>query len=288
MRLKSLARLLLCDHNSSNLFERAIHLFEFQVAIFYPRDFRELTKSDDENSCLTEHIKRVRVLASIKVLEALKSNSTIIPDPKARGLSYKQVEKKFFAASREFSQIFNQKSAESVDKNLEKRKKKAPLVAPIIDATCRMASTTGIPKYEGVIMLANNLVRTDPSYPCKLGRTRLGHYWSRFRRTSIFIYLLTEHWPQLLPPLVTDVNFVSTLIDQTQNIERLRCFFCQYQQVHNTLKRLNVKKFRSLDADLRCDTPPLVWNPFPLEQVAKAFAQSVLERDGAEAIGSPD
>jgi hypothetical protein len=281
MRLNSLARLLLFDNNSSNLFERAIHLFEFQVAVFYPVDFRKLTKSDDESSCLTEHIKRVRVLASIRVLEALNSNSTIIPDPKARRESYKQVEQNFFAPSREFSQIFDQRSAASVVKSLEKRKKNAAVVAQFIDAACRIASTTEMPKYKGVIMLTNNLIRTD-LYHCDLGRTQISTHWVRFRRTSIFMYLLMMHWTQLLPPHVTDENFLSVLIGQTQNVEQLRCFFCQYQQVRNTLKRLNVKKFRSLNTDLRCDSPPLVWNPFSLEQIDKASRNVTRERDGQE------
>jgi hypothetical protein len=293
MSLDDLVSLLLEKNSSHSVYSRAIRLFEFQVAVFYPISYSKMLASDDLHAA-TRRLRTARIYAGIKFLEDIeaelckKTRSAAIPLQKlAKNPIYCDIYDRVIATNGGWMRIRRSISEMSFDNNLIKRGYKADTAVKIVDVSYRFAKTPNLKKRRGILHAAQYVVRDDASYRPHyskdkfkdiIERTEIKKRWRIFAATSIFLYLLRrEEYSKLAPPRIASKDFSKILLRQAKDIHKLRHFFQAYQTLCKTIGLY--RKFEIVHLDFGIDVPSLSWSPIAAKVIDDAFETAKRERE---------
>jgi hypothetical protein len=237
--------------------QRAIRLFEFQVAVFNPRSFRQLVASKNDQRAPSRLLKTARIFAAIRFLEAIEKKLQLDNPDKpvsisqlAKNTDFQTIFDDEIAPNGGWRRIRNSQSVRSFDERVKTQREKANAVANFIDFSYRYDQHSIDPKYLGGITSALYVVRTAKSYQTKMARTISKERWSKFRSTAPFLYLLLKQSFHLVPPRVGSRDFSETLLKQAEDIGTLRRFFHAYQQLCEALTRRGYEGYDPLQHNL--------------------------------------
>ncbi len=255
---------------------RAVLLFEFQLALFHPKSFRELV----EGMPPTGNRNHARLFAAIKLLEHIETQMQSKGEPLtllkrlAANEDYSRIFDEVIAPGGSWRKIRHLPAAKEFDADLRAREHQAKAVACIIDFSYRFARLREAKGYKGRggVTLARHVVRTCASYGQKQSRSTMKTRWDEYRQASAFIYLLSSPQTPFSVPKVADVNFAVKLLQQIENKEGLRKFFSAYQEVTDVLKTRGYE-LPALSLDLGPRLPRMVAD-FPRDVEAAIAASS--------------
>ena len=260
---------------------RAIRLFEFQVAVFNPKPFRQLVASKNDQRAPSKLLKTARIFAAIRFLEAIekklqqdKPSKPISIAQLAENIDFQTIFDDEIAPNGGWRQIRNSKSVRSFDKSIQTQSEKAKVVANFIDFSYRYDQHCLNPRYDGGITTAWYVVRTASSYQSNRSKSSSKKSWSKFRSTAPFLYLLLKQSFDLTPPRVGSLVFSETLLKQAENIANLRRFFRAYQLLYEALKRRGYKGYDALQYNLDNEILQSEVTPFPTD-VRDAFEKYI-------------
>jgi hypothetical protein len=247
---------------------RAISLFEFEVSLF----FGSFSKRPHKNA---------RLFAAIKLMEHLEQEMKMTQS--TSNLSLKDL-----ASNDEYCRIFDEVigptggwlrirrmlKVKEFDADICARIDEAKAVAKVIDFSYRFANLRNHKGYKGRggVSLARYVVRTAPSYYSKSSRSTMNTRWRNYGPASAFIYLLLENGYSFRPRRVATKQFAARLLQQTQDEQALRQFFCAYQHITKVLSASGYT-FPKLSLNLGSSFPPIVITPFS-EDVETAIKSS--------------
>jgi len=252
MDLDSLVSELLNIGDQRPLYMRAISLFEFEVSLFK-----------------TFQPKSARLFAAIKLMEHLEQEMKM---KHSRPNTLKDL-----ASNDEYCRIFDEVigptggwrrirralSDREFDDDVGARIEEAKAVAEVIDFSYRFAILRKDKGYKrrGGVSLARYVVQTAPSYNSKMSRSTMKNRWREYGSSSAFIYLLLKNGYSFLPRRVSTIQFAAKLLQQIQDEQALRQFFCAYQHITNVLSGSGYM-FPKLSLDLRSTFPQILITPF--------------------------
>jgi hypothetical protein len=249
MSLDSLVKFLITENDPESLHFRAIRLFEFQVALFYPQYYSNLLASDDDCRGAKKILKTARIYAATKFLQHIEATLS--------------------QASRGWTRIRRSISAKRFDQKLIDSRKRAETAAKIIDYSYRFQQLPNRGKWKGGITAAIYVVRTAPSYGLlKKSKNSIKPIWNDFEPTSVFVYLLLRQNFRLMPPKISKKNFSQKLLSQAKDGIALRHFFRAYQHLCEALAPSGYTSFEVLSFNLKCDVPQLSRLPFEHDVIA--------------------
>lgn len=240
------------------LYMRAIALFEFEVSLF----FKAFSNG-------REH-KNARLFAAIKLMEQLEQEMKT-------GQSLSNLSLKDLASNNEYCRIFDEVieptggwrrirrmlKDRQFDDDIGARIDEAQAVAKVIDFSYRFANLKNDKGYRGRggVSLARYVVRTALSYNSDLSLSTMKTRWRNYGSASAFIYLLLINGYSFRPRRVSTKQFAARLLQQTQDEQTLRQFFCAYQHSTNVLGASGYT-FPKLSLDLGSSFPPILIAPF--------------------------
>jgi hypothetical protein len=203
----------LCDEKISP-YQRAITLFEFQVAILSPAQPR--------------HVSCARALAAVKILEYLERDMPTNPNLEQRlaNVEYRRVLEVLLQESGA-SVLRSLISSRKLKEDIEVRMSESKDIAHLVKFSHRFAKF-GKPSSQqkgGVTMARNFLVNTK--YPLSDGT--LKSRWKEYKSTAVLQYLLHDpSHKNLKPKRVSGKKFVELLITQANDVGSIRKFFSDY------------------------------------------------------------
>jgi hypothetical protein len=234
-------------------FFTAICLYEFQVAILYPKSFKKLLEATDlSERGPSKVLRRARIYAAIRILEHLESEAK--RDGQPIGLQkvtpsgeYAKLYDEIVVANGGWKQIRYMPSIKTFERNLAKRTRRAKTVGKCIDFSFRFSTIPDTGRYKGGVSSARRVVARAKYYEVNRKSSTVKNRWREFKSTSAFAYLsLVE---ELLPrPKLTKRSFVESLLKAADD-KRLRAFFRSYQQLDEALSPRNYA-FAPLRLDL--------------------------------------
>jgi hypothetical protein len=285
MHLNKLIRSLIIKDGADDLFLRAIRLYEFQVAIFFPLSFKRLTANNNDHRDQTRLIRKARIRAAVRVIEDIEARDDIETRLRpnrlrqlVKNMDYRRLYDEVIAISGGWPLMLDAETANTFDDNVQANRKNAAVVAKMVDVACRYARTPDLPKHQGIINAVNYIVRKDSIYSCDFERSAIINRWKQFKPTSLFLYLLLCKNFRLMPAKVSKKTFLPILLRQTKNVEVLRYFFRAYQHLCDVLRPTGFLNLEIATIDLECDPPPFSWLPLDPKQVADAFEGANRER----------
>jgi hypothetical protein len=280
MNLDRLVTLLLNERNTHSLYLRAISLFEFQTAIFYPRSFSRLIAIDEDARAPTRTLRTACIFAAIKFLEDIQTKSCATTQQAAvsiRKLSedqnYREIFDNVILKNGGWPRIRHSRSASSFDAAIDERRKQALPAAKIIDFSYRHSTHHPDSMRAARITAAKYVVRTSSSYESKMAKATMYKWWTQYRPTAAFLYLLLIQEFPLMPAKVGSKKFCDNLLQQTNDVVTLRHFFCAYQKVSELLRARCGYEFDVLNQNLNCPSTPLKADPL-FQDVERQFEKS--------------
>jgi hypothetical protein len=216
--LNELTRMML-DEQRSGL-QRAIDLYEFQVAVFYDSSRAR---------------RQARRFAAIKMMEHLEKTNDVAPGNLLAALSidgYEKLLAEAFHGSGGWLSLRRLPSDKSFAKRMATRVDEARIAADVIKFLCawRVAPPD---RSRASYSKALFTVRTG-------GKTVAAAQWRLFARWSILVHLLLDQHTNLLPPKLNTVAFSERLVSQAQRLDDLRSLFADFNSVCGLLKGLDV------------------------------------------------
>jgi hypothetical protein len=276
MSLNNIVRFLVDENGSNSLHLRAICLFEFQVALFYPNSYRILVASARASRGSTRRLRNARIYAATKFLDDIQMRfarphqSTPISIRKfAKDPTYRDMFDNVFIPNGGWPSIRHSTSAKSFDKEMLERRAEAEVAAKLIDFSYRFQPSQNDGRWKGGITMAIHVVRRAVSYGIlRKSKNTIRPHWNDFESTSVFLYLLLHQGFPLMPPKVSKSNFSRELLSQAEDSITLRRFFRAYQHLCEALAPRGYRSFDILRYDLKCEVPSLSRVPFEHDVVA--------------------
>lgn len=229
------------DENSP-LSDRAIRLYEFQIAILHRPSFDRLLRAKDDAPAVTKRLKTARIFVALKWLEKierdLKEQRSVrfIPLRDVAGDElYCHLFDDVFTKNGGWLRIRRSWDVRTFDEDIDARREEAQVVPNIIDFSYRFSIYCKDKKLKGGVENARLVVEKAPDYKSRLGRSQIKQRWRDYKQSSIFLYLLLVHNFDLNPPRLNSKNFLDKLLKQTVNTVEIRRFFATYQAVHSAL-----------------------------------------------------
>ena len=268
MSLDHIVELLIKDDASISRYQRAISLFEFQVAIYYPKSFECLVVTRGGVPAPTKRLRTARIFAAIRILE--KIDADLKQQKNIRGISirdlaadeiYKSVFDDEIFANGGWLRIRRSMTDREFDYNIDERCSEARVAANIVDYLYRFPkhlASEKLPKTKrrilGGVDAAKYVVRN--AYKPHIGKSTMKSRWREYKLSAIFLYLIFNQKFNMRPCRVSSKEFLDDILRQVDNIDELRRYFCAYQIVRAAL--LDRKyTFPALDLDLKCSPPKL-------------------------------
>ena len=263
MSLKRIVEPLIEDPQSTSRYLRAIKLFEFQIALLHPGSFRRLVASESDVTAPTRTLKTARIFAASKILEKIEADlkrEKDVPVISIREVATDENCRSMFddvlAPNGSWLRIRRSMSESEFDGNIEARSEQAQDAANVVDFSYRFSIRPLITPHDrranpGGVSAARYVVRRASSYGSRMSRRKIRYRWKEYQLPAIFLYLmLNQKFDDLKPPPICSTKFCERLLEQTDNVERLRRFFRAYQIVRDALVALKYKCYPALDLDL--------------------------------------
>jgi len=261
--LDQLVEFLIHERGSESLYIRAIRLFEFQVALFYPKEYQKLLASTHDNRAPTTFLRGVRTYVASRFLDdiqaKLKPKYKSKPTPFGLLMKHPDYRKLFalFTANGGLLRMRRSHSEMSLDKQISKRRKRAEIAAKLIDFSYRFEPPQR-GRWKCGITTAIFVVGNASSYGVnKKSKNSVQPFWKEFKSTSIFLYLLLSQDIRLMPPKISKKSFSKMLLSQAKDVVALRNFFRAYQHICEILAPKGYKSFEILGFNLKCGLPSL-------------------------------
>jgi hypothetical protein len=260
-RLDNLVNLLINGSGSHHVIERAIRLYEFQVAIFYPESYIKFLHNENDSRGPIHRLRSARIRAAIRLRDHFKKSKD-----KSRCL-------RIIAANGGLAGAMDSRRPGPAHEDILEYRELAKPVAAIVKTSYSYARTPGRPLHRGIIHAAKCMERKEG-----LERTTINGLWRHFRPVAVFLYLLDEF--SLMPPNASESTFAAELLAQTKNINILRRFFRAYQHLHKILTPVGYRDLPNISVELRCAEPELPFTPIEVGLIEEAFRKSKNEREG--------
>ena len=267
MSLTNIVQFLIKDTESTSQLLRAIRLFEFQIALFYPYSFTRLLASESDVTAPTRRLRAARLFAAIKILEKIEADikqqkevSVISIQDVSSEENFRTIFDGVIIPNGGWRRIRHLTSASAFDKNIKNNGHEAQAVANIIDFSYRFSiHGKGLPhdgrRNPGGVDSARYIAQN--AYWPSMARSTIKNRWRKYRPSAIFLYLLLKHKFDLQPPRVTSKNFVESLLRQANDVKEIRDFFRAYQLVRAALSNLKYVAYPALDVNLQSSDPQL-------------------------------
>jgi hypothetical protein len=259
--LDRLVNLLVNKRGSHHVIERAIRLYEFQVAIFYQQSYIDFLHNENENRGSNHRLRSARLRAAIILQDHFRRPND------------KRMCRRIIDTNGGLPGAMDSRRPRPVHWDIRERRRLAEPVVSIVHVSYSYARTPDRPLHRGIIGAAKYIVREKLSWK----RTKINGRWSKFKSVAIFLYLL-EQFP-LMPPNVSARTFAPKLLAQTENIKILRRFFRAYQHLHKVLTPIGYRNLPNISLKLRCAEPELPWSPMEKGMIEKAFRRSKEDRE---------
>jgi len=261
MSLDQIASLI--SDEGASLYLRAIRLYEFQVAIFYPLSFRALCAAGTEARAANQRLRTARIYAGIRFLEQIEKelrqacgSDTIPISLLAQDQRYQTIFDNVIAPNGGWMRIRHSISDRRFDDGLAKQRDSAEVAAKIVDFSYRFREMPDRGTYKGGVTTARYVVANARSYDLKRGKSTIKTRWRKFGPTAAFLYLLLIQKFPFMPPRLATKQFSERLLKQANDFSGLRSFFRAYQNVCDVLVPRGYT-FEKLSLNLNCEVPPL-------------------------------
>ena len=196
MSLSHIVEFLIKDVVSASRLRRAIRLFEFQVALFYPVSFKKLVARQNDVAARTNKLKTARIFAAIKILEKIEADlkreknlSEISIRELAADEDYQVVFDEMMATAGGWPRIRHSQSVGKFNNDIRALRSEAQAAANIVDFSYRFSQhhagmTFGKRRNPGGVEAAKYVVRK--SYRPSVGKSTMKNRWRKYQSAAIF------------------------------------------------------------------------------------------------------
>lgn len=270
MSLDTVVTAILGENGPQSLYDRAIRLYEFQIAIFHRTSFARLLKAEDDTRAATKRLKTARIFVALKFFEKIerdlkqeRSVNFMTYRDLAGHEQYCRLFDDVFAKNGGWSRIRHSEDASTFDEDIDARCAEARVVANVVDFSYRFSIYCKERKLSGGVDNARYVLEKAPEYKSSIGESQIKNRWREYKQSSIFLYLLLVQNFDLRPPRISSTNFLAKLLKQADNTAELRRFFAAYQAVYTALLSRRYKDLPAIALHLDVSDIALNVSDFP-------------------------
>lgn len=228
---------LLTSDNNDEVFLKAVWIYEFQVALLYPK-FLALGGPTD-TSIRHQELRSARLLAAMALMDYL-DRKEIPGKPKKlqiarRDREFRRLYNRVIVPAGAWRSIKHTPASQDFHKLLETRKEAAYWAAKVVDCSYRHSKLNLARKTSST--MARFIVWKSSHYNYGKSENTLQSQWTKYKASALFLYLQQYFGSEFSLPNVSGRGFAERLIKLAAKPHVLRSYFATYSAIRNHLSK---------------------------------------------------